>query len=182
MSWLSVSFELARRARGGGVRRAARLRAPSPWRSRTLRPAPAGGAVARGRRRTARRVAAQRGARAPCRGCRRRRAGRSRRARGGHRRAQPQGGDRGRRGLGARDAGPVPPAAHLAAAVDRAELARTPPDPRAINVVLDPGVAFGTGHHATTRMCLRWLERVDRAGARRCSITAAARACSRSPR
>jgi len=33
-----------------------------------------------------------------------------------------------------------------------------PPDPGAINLVLDPGVAFGTGAHATTRLCLRWLE------------------------
>ena len=38
------------------------------------------------------------------------------------------------------------------------------PDPGAINIVLDPGLAFGTGHHATTRMCLRWLERVLRGG------------------
>jgi ribosomal protein L11 methyltransferase len=38
------------------------------------------------------------------------------------------------------------------------------PDPHAVNVVLDPGLAFGTGHHATTRMCLRWLERVIRGG------------------
>ena len=38
------------------------------------------------------------------------------------------------------------------------------PDPGAINIVLDPGLAFGTGHHATTRMCLRWLERVMRGG------------------
>jgi ribosomal protein L11 methyltransferase len=38
------------------------------------------------------------------------------------------------------------------------------PDPGAINIVLDPGLAFGTGHHATTRMCLRWLERVVREG------------------
>lgn len=34
----------------------------------------------------------------------------------------------------------------------------TPPDPRALNLVLDPGVAFGTGAHATTQLCLRWLE------------------------
>jgi ribosomal protein L11 methyltransferase len=33
-----------------------------------------------------------------------------------------------------------------------------PPDPTAINVVLDPGLAFGTGTHPTTRLCLRWLE------------------------
>jgi len=39
-----------------------------------------------------------------------------------------------------------------------------PPDPEAINIALDPGLAFGTGHHATTQMCLRWLERVVRGG------------------
>ncbi|RPJ46015.1 MAG: 50S ribosomal protein L11 methyltransferase [Betaproteobacteria bacterium] len=35
-----------------------------------------------------------------------------------------------------------------------------PPDPAAINIVLDPGVAFGTGAHPTTRLCLRWLDAV----------------------
>jgi ribosomal protein L11 methyltransferase len=39
-----------------------------------------------------------------------------------------------------------------------------PPDPRAINVVLDPGAAFGTGSHPTTRLCLAWLEREVRPG------------------
>lgn len=33
-----------------------------------------------------------------------------------------------------------------------------PPDPRAIAVRLDPGVAFGTGSHPTTRLCLKWLD------------------------
>jgi ribosomal protein L11 methyltransferase len=34
----------------------------------------------------------------------------------------------------------------------------TPADPDAINIVLDPGLAFGTGSHPTTRLCLRWLD------------------------
>ena len=34
----------------------------------------------------------------------------------------------------------------------------TPADPAAINIVLDPGLAFGTGSHPTTRLCLRWLD------------------------
>ena len=39
-----------------------------------------------------------------------------------------------------------------------------PPEPRAINVILDPGAAFGTGSHPTTRLCLAWLEREVRPG------------------
>lgn len=31
-------------------------------------------------------------------------------------------------------------------------------DPHAIVVALDPGLAFGTGHHATTALCLEWLD------------------------
>lgn len=34
-----------------------------------------------------------------------------------------------------------------------------PPEPDAVNVWLDPGAAFGTGGHPTTRLCLAWLER-----------------------
>ncbi len=32
------------------------------------------------------------------------------------------------------------------------------PDGSAINLKLDPGLAFGTGSHPTTRLCLRWLD------------------------
>jgi ribosomal protein L11 methyltransferase len=37
-------------------------------------------------------------------------------------------------------------------------------DPAAINLALDPGLAFGTGSHPSTRLCLRWLRRELRAG------------------
>ena len=36
---------------------------------------------------------------------------------------------------------------------------RVPPEPDAVNLVLDPGLAFGTGAHPSTRLCLQWLER-----------------------
>lgn len=32
------------------------------------------------------------------------------------------------------------------------------PDPEDLVIRMDPGRAFGTGHHETTRLCLRWLE------------------------
>ena len=38
------------------------------------------------------------------------------------------------------------------------------PDPGAINIALDPGLAFGTGSHPTTKLCLAWLERTIRGG------------------
>ena len=34
----------------------------------------------------------------------------------------------------------------------------TPPDPDAVNLILDPGLAFGTGTHPTTFLCLTWLD------------------------
>jgi ribosomal protein L11 methyltransferase len=33
-----------------------------------------------------------------------------------------------------------------------------PPQPDAVNLLLDPGLAFGTGTHPTTAMCLNWLD------------------------
>ena len=35
---------------------------------------------------------------------------------------------------------------------------KNPPDPDAVNIMLDPGLAFGSGTHATTALCLKWLE------------------------
>lgn len=39
-----------------------------------------------------------------------------------------------------------------------------PPDPAAVNILLDPGLAFGTGTHATTALCLEWLDGEDLRG------------------
>ncbi|MCG9657787.1 50S ribosomal protein L11 methyltransferase [Vibrio mediterranei] len=41
---------------------------------------------------------------------------------------------------------------------------RDVPEPDAVNVMLDPGLAFGTGTHPTTALCLEWLESLDLAG------------------
>ncbi|MDF3919090.1 50S ribosomal protein L11 methyltransferase [Salinicola salarius] len=38
------------------------------------------------------------------------------------------------------------------------------PDPDAVNLLLDPGLAFGTGTHPTTALCLGWLDAQDLAG------------------
>lgn len=38
------------------------------------------------------------------------------------------------------------------------------PDPNAVNVMLDPGLAFGTGTHPTTALCLTWLDGLDLVG------------------
>ena len=37
----------------------------------------------------------------------------------------------------------------------------TPPDADAVNLKLDPGLAFGTGNHASTFLCLQWLGKTD---------------------
>lgn len=41
---------------------------------------------------------------------------------------------------------------------------REVPDPTAVNVMLDPGLAFGTGTHPTTALCLTWLDGLDLVG------------------
>lgn len=42
----------------------------------------------------------------------------------------------------------------------------TPAHAEAINLIVDPGMAFGTGSHPTTRLCLQWLEKHLRPGTR----------------
>ncbi|MGQ4880290.1 50S ribosomal protein L11 methyltransferase [Billgrantia sp. LNSP4103-1] len=39
-----------------------------------------------------------------------------------------------------------------------------PPDPDAVNLRLDPGLAFGTGTHPTTALCLEWLDALAQEG------------------
>ncbi len=41
-----------------------------------------------------------------------------------------------------------------------------PPVAEAINLMLDPGLAFGTGSHPTTHLCLQWLDENIRGGER----------------
>lgn len=38
---------------------------------------------------------------------------------------------------------------------------QAPPHPEDVNILLDPGLAFGTGTHATTALCLEWLDGHD---------------------
>ena len=40
----------------------------------------------------------------------------------------------------------------------------TPPAPDAVNIMLDPGLAFGTGTHPTTALCLNWLDQAELKG------------------
>lgn len=37
----------------------------------------------------------------------------------------------------------------------------TPPEPEAVNLMLDPGLAFGSGTHPTTALCVTWLEQAN---------------------
>ena len=39
-----------------------------------------------------------------------------------------------------------------------------PPEPDKINLMLDPGLAFGTGTHPTTFMCMQWIDNQDFSG------------------
>lgn len=39
-----------------------------------------------------------------------------------------------------------------------------PPEPSDINILMDPGLAFGSGSHPTTAMCLTWLSEQDLTG------------------
>ena len=38
---------------------------------------------------------------------------------------------------------------------------KEPPQPDAANLMIDPGLAFGTGTHPTTALCLKWLDQQD---------------------
>lgn len=40
----------------------------------------------------------------------------------------------------------------------------TPPDRDAVNLIIDPGLAFGTGTHATTHLCLEYLSQLNLEG------------------
>ncbi len=40
----------------------------------------------------------------------------------------------------------------------------TPPEPDALNIMLDPGLAFGTGTHPTTALCLEWIDQNNLSG------------------
>lgn len=42
--------------------------------------------------------------------------------------------------------------------------AYAPPAPAAVNIRLDPGLAFGTGTHTSTALCLEWLDAATLAG------------------
>lgn len=39
-----------------------------------------------------------------------------------------------------------------------------PPEPEAVNVIIAPGLAFGTGEHPSTALCLEWLAGADLGG------------------
>lgn len=41
---------------------------------------------------------------------------------------------------------------------------QSPPDANAVNLILDPGLAFGSGTHPTTFLCMQWLDGLDVGG------------------
>ena len=73
----------------------------------------------------------------------------------------------GRSGLGAADPVAVFSGRDHCGFLDRSDMARATAQAQRI-IRLDPGLAFGTGTHPTTRMCLRWIVgtgRRERSGA-----------------
>lgn len=38
---------------------------------------------------------------------------------------------------------------------------QAPPEPEKVNLMLDPGLAFGTGTHPTTFLCMQWIDQQD---------------------
>jgi len=101
--------------------------------------------------------------------CRRRRRAGVAGARRGHRPARrPRIGNHARRRLrlGAYHAGAVP-SSRIEDDLWIVPTWRTAPNPAAVNIALDPGLAFGTGAHPSTRLCLSWLRHNLAAG---CSV------------